>query len=55
MLAVERPQLLAWAGAADDDPPVAEPGEVEGVQRAAGCEHDVVRDVDNVRTARSGT
>ena len=47
--AVERPQLLAGAGAPDDDPPSGELRPVEGVQRAPVHVHHVVRHVDDVR------
>jgi hypothetical protein len=47
-LAVERGDPLALARAADDEPPAGHAVEVEGVQRLAGQEHRVVRDVDDV-------
>ena len=48
LAAVDECQLLAGPGAADDDAPSAELVEVEGVQRLAHLQHDVVRYVDDV-------
>ena len=47
--AVERPQALALACAADDDPPAVQRRVVERVQRVPEPEHHVVGDVDDVR------
>ena len=47
--AVERAQRLARPRAPHDDPLAGERREVEGVERVAEREHDVVRDVDDVR------
>ena len=46
--AVERPELLAALCATHDDPVARERAAVEGVQRVAQRQHDVVRDVDDV-------
>ena len=46
--AVERDELFAGLRAADDDALAAHGIVVEGVQRLAGFEHHVVRDVDDV-------
>ena len=47
-LAVERGDLLAVPGPAHDEPAAGDAVEVEGVQRAAGQQHHVVGDVDDV-------
>src|SRR5439155_24755410 len=47
-LVVERGELLRVMGAADDDVVSGDAIIVEGVQRLAELEHDVVRDIDNV-------
>ena len=49
LVAVERADLLPRLRAADDDPALREERAVERVQRRAEREHDVVRDVDDVR------
>ncbi len=47
-LVVERDDLLAVGGAAHDEATALDAVQIEGVQRLAGQQHDVVRDVDDV-------
>src|SRR5690606_39752755 len=48
LLAVEGDEALALPGGADADPRAANAVEVEGVERLAGLEENVVGDVDQI-------